>query len=56
VIRATPDEMLFEARTVGRVQLPTSVFGLLFHIAEHTQRHTGAIITTAKIARLLDAA
>ena len=51
VIRATPDEKLFEARAVGRAQLPTNVFGLLFHIAEHTQRHTGAIIATAKIVR-----
>jgi len=23
----------------------------LFHIAEHTQRHTGQVITTAKIVR-----
>jgi uncharacterized damage-inducible protein DinB len=51
VIRATPDESLFEARAVGRAQLPTTVFGLLFHIAEHTQRHTGQIIATAGIAR-----
>jgi uncharacterized damage-inducible protein DinB len=50
-IRAMPDELLFEARPVGREQLPTNVFGLLFHIAEHTQRHTGAIIATAKIVR-----
>jgi len=51
VIRATPDNVLFEARTVGRAKLPTNVFGLLFHIAEHTQRHVGAIIATAKIVR-----
>jgi uncharacterized damage-inducible protein DinB len=51
VIRATPDEILFEARGVGRAQLPTNVFGLLFHIAEHTQRHTGQIIATAGIVR-----
>jgi uncharacterized damage-inducible protein DinB len=51
VIRATPDELLFEARAVGRAQLPTNVFGLLFHIAEHTQRHTGQIISTAGIVR-----
>jgi len=50
-IRATPDELLFEARAVGRAQLPTNVFGLLFHIAEHTQRHTGQIISTAGIVR-----
>jgi uncharacterized damage-inducible protein DinB len=51
VIRATPEEVLFEPRAVGRAQLPTNVFGLLFHIAEHTQRHTGAIIATARIMR-----
>jgi len=51
VIRATPEEVLFESRAVGRAQLPTNVFGLLFHIAEHTQRHTGAIIATARIVR-----
>jgi uncharacterized damage-inducible protein DinB len=51
VIRATPEDILFEARAVGRAQLPTNVFGLLFHIAEHTQRHTGAIIATTRIVR-----
>lgn len=50
-IKSTPDEILFEERTVGRRRLPSSVFGLLFHIAEHTQRHTGQIIATAKIVR-----
>jgi uncharacterized damage-inducible protein DinB len=51
VICSTPDDRLFEPRTVGRAQLPTNVFGLLFHIAEHTQRHTGQIITTTRIVR-----
>jgi uncharacterized damage-inducible protein DinB len=51
VIRSLPDDMLFEPRVVGRAQLPTNVFGLLFHIAEHTQRHTGQIIATARIIR-----
>ena len=51
VIRSTPEESLFEKRYVGRKKLPTNVFGLLFHIAEHTQRHVGQIITTAKIVR-----
>jgi uncharacterized damage-inducible protein DinB len=54
VIRATPDEILFEARAVGRARLPSGVFGLLFHIAEHTQRHTGQIIATARIVRGLN--
>jgi uncharacterized damage-inducible protein DinB len=48
-ICATPPEILFEPRFVGRSNLPTTVFGLLFHIAEHTQRHTGQIIATASI-------
>ena len=50
-IRAVPNESLFDARAVGRAALPTSVLGLLCHIAEHTQRHTGQVITTAKIVR-----
>ena len=48
-IKDAPEETLFEKRTVGRQELSTNVFGLLFHIAEHTQRHTGQVITTARI-------
>lgn len=44
-------EILFEPRFVGRKKLQTNVFGLLFHIAEHTARHVGQIITTSKIVR-----
>ncbi|MDQ3798773.1 MAG: DinB family protein [Acidobacteriota bacterium] len=44
-------EALFETRFVGRRRLPTNVFGLLFHIAEHTARHVGQVVTTAKIVR-----
>lgn len=51
VIRATPRAALLEARTVGRARLPTTVLGLLSHIAEHTERHAGQFITTAKIVR-----
>lgn len=40
---------LLEPRTVGRKNLPTTVVGLLVHVAEHTQRHVGQTITTAKI-------
>jgi uncharacterized damage-inducible protein DinB len=40
---------LDEVRTVGKKQLPTTVAGLLVHIADHTQRHVGQAITTAKI-------
>lgn len=41
----------YEARTVGRKGLPTTVLGLIVHIAEHTQRHLGQAITTCKILR-----
>jgi uncharacterized damage-inducible protein DinB len=36
-------------RTVGKKQLPTTIGGLLVHIADHTQRHVGQAITTAKL-------
>jgi uncharacterized damage-inducible protein DinB len=39
---------LEEVRTVGSKQLPSSVGGLLIHVAEHTLRHVGQAITTAK--------
>jgi hypothetical protein len=51
IIRATDPAMLHQAREVGRARLPSTVFGLLFHVAEHTQRHVGQLITTAKIVR-----
>ncbi|HEY5253495.1 MAG TPA: DinB family protein [Acidobacteriaceae bacterium] len=38
-----------EPREVGRRKFPTTVAGLLIHCAEHTQRHVGQAITTAKI-------
>jgi uncharacterized damage-inducible protein DinB len=50
-LRATPDAALDEPRTVGRARLPSSVRGLLYHAGEHTSRHAGQVITTAKIVR-----
>jgi uncharacterized damage-inducible protein DinB len=41
------------ARTVGRDKLPTTLGGLLVHIADHTQRHVGQAVTTAKIVAAL---
>jgi uncharacterized damage-inducible protein DinB len=38
-----------EPREVGRKKLPTTVAGLLIHCADHTQRHVGQAITTAKV-------
>jgi uncharacterized damage-inducible protein DinB len=51
VLRTTKDETLFEPRSVGRKNLPSTVIGLLYHIGEHTSRHAGQIITTTKIVR-----
>jgi uncharacterized damage-inducible protein DinB len=48
-LRTTSDAMLLERRGVGRAQLPSTVLGLLFHAAEHTQRHIGQLITTRKV-------
>jgi uncharacterized damage-inducible protein DinB len=50
VIRAMDPATLGDARTVGRKHLPTTVTGLLTHIAEHMQRHVGQAIVTAKLA------
>ncbi len=36
-------------REVGSKKLPTTLGGLLVHVADHTQRHVGQMITTAKI-------
>lgn len=48
-LRATSDTTLTSARRVGRARLPSSVIGLLFHAAEHTQRHLGQMVTTVKV-------
>jgi uncharacterized damage-inducible protein DinB len=50
-VRTTPVDTLDEWREVGRARLPSTVRGLLFHAAEHGQRHSAQIITTAKIIR-----
>ena len=51
VVRRTREQELTAVRYVGRARVPSTLIGLLFHIAEHTQRHTGQVITTAKILR-----
>lgn len=51
VIRTLPLESLSDIRAVGRQALPTTVMGLVVHLAEHTQRHVGQAITTAKLVR-----
>ncbi len=48
-LRATPRDDLLTARRVGRAGLPSTTLGLLFHAAEHSTRHAGQAISTAKI-------
>jgi uncharacterized damage-inducible protein DinB len=50
-IRALDPRTLEDPRAVGRRQMPTTVAGLLVHVADHTQRHVGQAVTTAKIVR-----
>jgi hypothetical protein len=51
VIRTLDPAILTDSRSVGRRRLPTTVIGLVVHLAEHTQRHVGELIVTAKLAR-----
>lgn len=47
VSQVNPED-LADFRGVGRAQLPSTVGGLLFHAAEHTQRHFGQLLVTVK--------
>ncbi len=48
-IRALAKTDLEQSRSVGKKALPTTLGGLLVHVADHTQRHVGQAITTAKV-------
>jgi uncharacterized damage-inducible protein DinB len=50
-LRSTTRDQLFEPRGVGKAQVPSKVIGLLYHVAEHTVRHTGQVIVTARVVR-----
>ncbi len=52
-VRALASGDLDAERKVGRKSLPTTLGGTLIHIAEHTQRHVGQLVTTAKVLRAL---
>jgi uncharacterized damage-inducible protein DinB len=53
-VPALSREDLEKPRFVGKKRLPSSLGGLLVHIAEHTQRHVGQLITTAKVVAASD--
>jgi uncharacterized damage-inducible protein DinB len=48
-VRAFIGADLEAERFVGRKRLPTTLGGLLVHVAEHTQRHVGQMVTTVKL-------
>lgn len=50
-LKHTDEETLTQIRYVGRAMLPSTHLGLLFHAAEHTQRHTGQLLVTARILK-----
>lgn len=54
-LRATQPSILKEPRPVGRAGTPSTVLGLLFHAAEHAQRHAGQIATTVRALKLTKA-
>lgn len=49
-IRAFAGSDLEMKRALGRKALPTTVGGLLVHVADHTSRHVGQVVVTAKLA------
>jgi len=50
-VKAFSVESLSTPRGVGHQQMPTTIAGLLVHVADHAQRHVGQAIVTAKIAK-----
>lgn len=49
--RAVDPLTLWDTRPVGRAGLPSTVSGILFHVAEHARRHGGQVVATAKVVR-----
>jgi len=52
-IRILATANLETLRAVGRKQLSTTIGGALVHVADHTQRHVGQVVTTAKVLKAL---
>ncbi len=51
LLREIDPDILTEFRAVGRKALPSTTLGLLFHAAEHTQRHVGQLFVTSKVVK-----
>lgn len=52
-VRAFAGADLEEPRFIGRKQLPASLGGIMVHLADHTLRHTGQVVTTAKLLKAI---
>jgi len=50
-VRSLDPACLGDTREIGRKRIPVPLGTLLVHIAEHTQRHVGEAIVTAKAVR-----
>ena len=50
-LRQTNEQQLTEVRRVGRAQVESTMLGLLFHAAEHSMRHVGQLLVTARVLR-----
>lgn len=48
-LKHTDVSILTDTRYLGRKRIPTTLIGLLFHAAEHIQRHIGQALVTAKM-------
>jgi len=49
----TSEADVLAPRALGRAQIPTNALGLLMHGVEHSARHAGQIVTTARIVRAI---
>jgi uncharacterized damage-inducible protein DinB len=47
--RSTAPDTLLQVRHVGRQRLESNVLGLLYHAADHAQRHAGQVVATAGV-------
>lgn len=50
ILENTEEPSLSEIRYLGRAKIETTKMGLLFHAAEHVQRHIGQLLVTARWA------
>lgn len=48
-LKQTKETELTATRYLGRKRIPVTLIGLLFHAAEHIQRHIGQALVTAKM-------